>query len=291
MNSQANSTSFAEDRDGKRRVWDEISSSAPEDEYPHFMLTKQTNLLLVFVVVVVTVGMLSSMLFLISGNTLLERVTVFIVSLSVTGRMLLNLSFVLRGIVVGISIAAPVGPISIICMQRTVSNGYLYGFASGLGNSLAITLYGALAAFGMTAITTFLVHQAGGIHLVGGLFLLYLGFKTVFSRPAAQASREVSRSLEGEVLSSFLLSLVNPMTILLFAAAFTSTGLSNAQSNAFSALQTVLGVFFGSILWRGLSIGGISFLRGKLLRHTGWINRISGAVLIVLSTTSIFRIF
>ncbi len=174
-------------------------------------------------------------------------------------------------------------------MQRTVSKGSMYGFASGLGNSVAIALYGALAAFGMTAITTFLVHQEVVIHLIGGLFLLYLGLKAVFSRPAEQVLSVVSRSIGGEILSSFLLSLVNPMTIVLFAAAFTSIGLGGTQSNGFSTLLVVLGVFWGSILWWGLLISGISLLRSKLLRNTGWmvwINRISGGILTFLGATS-----
>jgi len=197
--------------------------------------------------------------------------------------------FLLHGMLVGLSIAAPIGPMSIVCMQRTVSKGSMYGFASGLGNSVAIALYGALAAFGMTAITTFLVHQEVVIHLIGGLFLLYLGLKAVFSRPAEQVLSVVSRSIGGEILSSFLLSLVNPMTIVLFAAAFTSIGLGGTQSNGSSTLLVVLGVFWGSILWWGLLISGISLLRSKLLRNTGWmvwINRISGGILTFLGATS-----
>ena len=100
----------------------------------------------------------------------------------------MDLSFFIRGLLIGLSIAATVGPMSVLCIQRTLNKGQLYGLVSGLGIATADGAYGSIAAFGLTLITNFLIHEQTWIRLIGGLFLMYLGVKTIFSAPPQRAA-------------------------------------------------------------------------------------------------------
>jgi len=188
--------------------------------------------------------------------------------------------FLLRGILIGFSIAAPVGPIGVLCIRRTLAEGRAVGFASGLGAATADAIYGCIAGFGLTLVTRFLMDQQVWLRLFGGAFLCYLGVKTVLSRPADQAASAKGSGLAGAYGSTFLLTLTNPMTILSFAAVFAGLGLASAGGSYASAGILVLGVFTGSALWWLMLSGGVSLLRGKFdARRLEWVNRISGAII------------
>jgi threonine/homoserine/homoserine lactone efflux protein len=133
-----------------------------------------------------------------------------------------NLLFPLftTGMILGFSIAAPVGPIGVLCMRRTLAEGRHYGFISGLGAAAADAVYGAIAAFGLTLISSVLIDQQGWLRLIGGLFLCYLGMRTFFSKVSEQAADVKRGSLWAAFGSTFFLTLTNPMTILSFAAIF-----------------------------------------------------------------------
>jgi threonine/homoserine/homoserine lactone efflux protein len=188
----------------------------------------------------------------------------------------------LKGIIMGFSIAAPVGPIGVLCIRRTIANGRLSGFVSGLGAATADGLYGCVAAFGLTFISGFLVSQQFWLRIVGGLFLLYLGVRVLLSHPAEKpADLKTNPSVIGDYLSTFFLTITNPMTILSFAAVFAGLGLSSNGSDYSTALQLVSGVVIGSAAW-WLSLSGIvGFFRQRFnLRAMLWVNRISGAIII-----------
>ena len=188
--------------------------------------------------------------------------------------------FLLRGILIGFSIAAPVGPIGVLCIRRTLAEGRAVGFASGLGAATADAIYGCIAGFGLTLVTRFLMDQQVWLRLFGGAFLCYLGVKTVLSRPADQAASAKGSGLAGAYGSTFLLTLTNPMTILSFAAVFAGLGLASAGGSYASAGILVSGVFTGSALWWLMLSGGVSLLRGKFdARRLEWVNRISGAII------------
>jgi threonine/homoserine/homoserine lactone efflux protein len=190
-------------------------------------------------------------------------------------------SFFIRGLIIGLSIAATVGPMSILCIQRTLSRGYLYGLVSGLGVATADAVYGSVAGFGLTVIATFLVSQQGWIRVIGGLFLIYLGLKTILTRPAQRAAATASaNNFLGAYASTFLLTLTNPLTILSFAAIFAGIGVVGASNGYLSATLVVLGVFLGSAFWWCLLTGGINLLRRRFTAQwLLWINRISGAII------------
>jgi len=190
------------------------------------------------------------------------------------------IDLLLRGLVIGFSIAAPVGPIGVLCIRRTLSAGRAVGLASGLGAATADALYGAIAGFGLTFVSSFLVRQQDWLHLAGGAFLCCLGLKTFLSRPAQDAAVARGSGLLGAYASTLFLTLTNPLTILSFAGVFAGLGVGSAARDYSSAGVLVLGVFLGSASWWLLLSGGVGLFRGKLdLQKLGWVNRISGIII------------
>jgi threonine/homoserine/homoserine lactone efflux protein len=196
-----------------------------------------------------------------------------------------------NGLVLGFSIAAPVGPIGILCIRRTLSNGRLSGFISGMGAATADAVYGFIAAFGLTFISNLLIANNDLLSLIGGLFLLYLGIKTLLSRPASEAAKVETRGrgLVGMYLSTLFLTLTNPMTILSFLAIFAGAGIASASSDYLSAGVIVLGVFGGSAAWWLLLSLGVSLFRSRFDgRVMLWVNRLSGVLIIAFALWVLF---
>lgn len=191
------------------------------------------------------------------------------------------ISLVIRGLILGFSIAAPVGPIGVLCIRRTLADGRTVGFVSGLGAATADMCYGAIAAFGLTAVSSLLVGQSSWIRLIGGAFLCYLGIRTVRGKPAAQAATTRRYGLVGAYASTLLLTLTNPTTILSFVAIFAGLGLASTSGNYGASAQLVLGVFLGSALWWLLLSTGVGLLRSRLdLRALRWVSYLSGVILL-----------
>ncbi len=189
--------------------------------------------------------------------------------------------FWLRGVLIGFSIAAPVGPIGVLCIRRTLAHGRVNGLVSGLGAATADACYGAVAGFGLTFISTLLIEQHFWLRLIGGAFLCYLGVRTFLSRPAEQAASAKSTGLAGAYASTLLLTLTNPTTILSFAAVFAGLGLASAGGNYAASGLLVLGVFLGSALWWLLLSSGVSLFRSKFgPRQLRWVNRLSGVIIL-----------
>ncbi|MFZ2358520.1 MAG: LysE family transporter [Anaerolineae bacterium] len=231
----------------------------------------------------------------------------------------MDLSVFGRGLALGFAIAAPVGPIGVLVIRRTLAEGRLAGLVSGLGAATADGIYGFIAAFGLTFIATLLISQQNWIRLLGGLFLLYLGVKTlrapVAERPAGfdvakagfdmpqtatqptasqptgfdtpqtatqpTAAQPAKDRLLGNYGSTFALTLTNPMTILSFAAVFAGLGVGAASGDYVSAAVLVLGVFLGSALWWLALSTVVSLLRSRVSpRGLLWVNRISGLIIL-----------
>jgi threonine/homoserine/homoserine lactone efflux protein len=192
-----------------------------------------------------------------------------------------DLPLVLKGVMIGFSIAAPVGPIGVLCIRRTLAEGRAYGFASGLGAATADACYGTLAALGLTLISAFLVDQANWLRLIGGAYLCYLGVKTFRSRPAERAAEAKGRGLLGAYGSTLFLTLTNPLTIFAFAAIFAGVGAEAAAGNTPGALNVVLGVFLGSAAWWLILVTLTSLFRARLTTAgLVWVNRVSGLLIL-----------
>jgi threonine/homoserine/homoserine lactone efflux protein len=194
----------------------------------------------------------------------------------------------LRGLLIGISIAAPVGPIGVLCIRRTLAEGRLSGFISGLGAASADAIYGMIAGFGLTFISGFLVAQQRWLSLFGGIFLCYLGIRTFFSSPAQAAAPTQTAGLLRNYLSIFFLTLTNPITILSFTAIFAGLGLAENAGDYASAGLLVLGVFSGSALWWLLLSFGVSLFRERVTSQwMQWVNRISGGIVFAFGIAAV----
>lgn len=189
--------------------------------------------------------------------------------------------FFLQGLVVGFSIAAPVGPIGLLCIQRSLARGRISGLVSGLGAATADAVYGSIAGFGITFVSTFMVNQQEWIRLVGGVFLVYLGARIYRSVPYDSNAAAGSRDLVGDYGSTIALTLSNPLTIVSFVAIFAGLGLAGAGGDYTAAFALVSGVFSGSALWWVALSTGVSSFRTRL-RSGGmrWVNRVSGTVIV-----------
>lgn len=157
--------------------------------------------------------------------------------------------FLVKGLVIGFAIAAPVGPIGVLCIRRTFAEGRVAGLVTGLGAATADAFYGAVAAFGLSAVSSFLLGAQGALRVLGGLFLCGLGVKTFFARPAAAGAKMQGKGLAQAYVTTVVLTLTNPATILSFIAVFAGAGLGQRTSGAIEATTMVAGVFLGSAAW------------------------------------------
>jgi threonine/homoserine/homoserine lactone efflux protein len=196
-------------------------------------------------------------------------------------------TFLARGLAIGFTIAAAVGPISLLTIRRTLAHGRAYGLASGMGVALADASYGGIAAFGLTAITAILVGARSALAIVGGTFLIALGIRTILAPVPTRAATVVERpGLGGAFLSIYGLTMTNPMTILSFAAIFAGFGL--AGGSLLEAALLTIGVFVGSSLWWIALTSVVGRLRTRLTPAVlVSINRASGVALLVFGVLAI----
>jgi threonine/homoserine/homoserine lactone efflux protein len=198
---------------------------------------------------------------------------------------------IIKGLIIGFSIAAPVGPIGVLCIRRSLADGPQIGLATGLGAATADAAYGCVAGFGLTAISSFFVSQKFWLGFLGGLFLCYLGIRTFISRPAEQAAEVRRVGLLSAYLSTLFLTLTNPMTILSFAAVFAGLGLG-ASPDYFTASFLVTGVFLGSAFWWLLLSTCVGLFRSRI--NSGGmaaINRASGIVIFGFGLYALSKFF
>ena len=196
-------------------------------------------------------------------------------------RDLLLLTFLLKGVLVGIVIAVPVGPVGVLCVRRTIFEGRLFGFVSGLGAASADTVFGVIAGFGLTVISDALLGFQDWLRAAGGLFLLWIGIEGLRKRVVATARpKRSANNLFGAYLTTFALTISNPVTILAFVGIFAGVGFAGHEATLGRAAMLVLGVLLGSLFWwAGLSLGTGLFRKRFSERHLVWLNRASGAIL------------
>lgn len=204
--------------------------------------------------------------------------------------MSLDIDLFLRGILLGLAVAMPVGPIGVLCIQRSLQGGFWTGFSGGIGTAVADGAYAALAAAGFTAFADslgpaqYLLHWGGVLHWGGAAFILWLGWKTM-TGPVAETAADLPQ--QGSPLRlfavTFVLTMSNPATILSFVALFAGLGLA-AEPTVTAAVTVVAGVFIGSLLWWAVLSGTVAALRHRINGAVRlWINRIAGAALILFA--------
>jgi threonine/homoserine/homoserine lactone efflux protein len=205
----------------------------------------------------------------------------------------MSLDFLIRGLLIGLTVAAQVGPLCILCIRRTLTLGLVAGLVSGLGVAAADALYAAVGGFGLTFISDFLIGLSFWLRLIGGLFLGYLGIKTFLAEPAERAAIvKQTTGMVGLFTSTFLLTLTNPMTIISFTAIFAGLGLAETGRDYGAATFLVTGVFIGSCLWWVILTVGVSLFRHKFTPTVmRWVNRLSGAVIFAFGLWAVSSLF
>lgn len=177
-----------------------------------------------------------------------------------------------RGLVLGLMVAAPVGPIGLLCIRRTLQRGFVVGVATGLGAACADTLFGAVAALGVTAILEFMRHYDLYIRMIGGLALTFGAWHAWHDRPVAapepvdlvgkvipiQRDFLALNAVKG-LVSGFAITLTNPVT--LFAVLAVVASFSHVESRL-DAITVITGIGFGSSLWWLTLAGGVTLVRG-----------------------------
>lgn len=192
------------------------------------------------------------------------------------------LAFLLKGMVVGIVIAVPVGPVGVLCIRRTIFHGRWAGLLSGLGAATADAVFGIIAGFGLTFVSNLLLGFQHWLRLAGAAFLLYVGTAALRADPRLDADDE--REPEGlftDYVSTFALTITNPITILAFLAIFAGIGFAGKAATLGGAAALVAGVLLGSLCWWTALAFGAGTLRQSFDRqHLVWINRGSGGILV-----------
>jgi threonine/homoserine/homoserine lactone efflux protein len=193
----------------------------------------------------------------------------------------MNVGFLVIGIIIGFSIAATIGPIGILCIKRTISEGRMMGFVSGLGAATADLLYACVIGFGLTIISGFLLDHMTWLRIIGGGILVCIGLQTLFTQPSEKLTSENGKGLIRAYYSTFFLTVMNPMTIIMFAGIMAGLGGGITGNNYLSTSLLVIGIFVGSVLWWAILSLGFGSVREKI--HSNillWINRISGFIII-----------
>ncbi len=201
-------------------------------------------------------------------------------------------SLFVKAFFIGAALAATVGPITILYLRRAMTEGWRSGFSTVLGAVTADAIYASIAAFGLSALSGFLISIQTPVRLIGGLFLLYIGYKTFRTLPAEQAANVSSGGLWRSYISTFFLTLTNPMTIILFAGIFTGSGLALTAEGEGCAPALVLGIGSGSLACATLLVTLGSLLRTRITpRVMLWINRGAGIAICLFALTALWGAF
>ncbi|HEX9445208.1 MAG TPA: LysE family transporter [Candidatus Binatia bacterium] len=185
-----------------------------------------------------------------------------------------------KGFIIGMIVAVPIGPIGLLCVNRTLSKGPAYGLASGLGVATADAISGGIVVLGLTLVSTFLIDEQMWLRLIGGLFLCYLGLTIFFTEPSERAAADHERNLLSAYASTFLLTFSNPLTLLSFVAIYAGWGVEDLSEHHLMAAVLTAGIFCGSASWWVVLSMGVPVVR-LMFTHEGlrWVHRVSGAII------------
>lgn len=189
------------------------------------------------------------------------------------------IELLIRGLIAGLIIAVPVGPVNVLCISRTLAKGRAAGLVSGLGAAAADAFYGSIAGFGISLVIQFLIREQFWIRLFGGILLVLIGVGYYFKPPQKLAENMKAETSHSDFTSTFFLTLTNPTTVLSFLAVLAGLGMSEARAS-WLTLLLVLGIFGGSLLWWIVLVTAVNRLRDRFNdRSMLWMNRIAGVAI------------
>jgi len=195
----------------------------------------------------------------------------------------MDLSVFIKGLIVGIAIAIPIGPVGFLCAQRTLTDGKLHGFTSGLGAACADALYASIAAFGLTFISDFLVEKQLWLRVLGGIFLCIIGIRVFYSKAQKKQNGDDTICHVTNFGSAFLVTASNPMTFIMLAGAFAGLGIVGSETDYTGAGSLVAGVFTGSLFWWVVLCISVGIFHKSLgLSKSGRLGKIAGAIIALL---------
>jgi len=201
--------------------------------------------------------------------------------------------YIIKGIIVGIIVTAPVGPIGLLCIQRTINRGMFSGLTTGIASALADLVFAIIAGFSISAIGNFLEVNKLLIRLIGGIIVLFLGIRIARTNPIKRFRHQKlqKRTYVGDAISGFLITLTNPVVIIVFGAAFAGFGLNEAQSHK-EVIFTITGIFIGAISWWTTLTFLVNIFKSKInFRKMFWLNRITGILVIIFGIAIIIGAF
>ncbi len=207
------------------------------------------------------------------------------------------ITLLIKGIIIGLLASVPLGPVGVICIQRTINKGKLSGFLSGMGAATADTLFAAIAGFSLTLVISYIEERHVIFQGIGGLIVLLLGIKIFYTNPIRQLRRHKKKkdNLLQDYLSVLAVTITNPLAIFLFIALFASLGVVTGDSDVLLSLITTGGVLIGAATWWYILTSLVNTYRRKFrLRQLWWINKVSGAVIFTLGAIALIgllRIF
>lgn len=191
-----------------------------------------------------------------------------------------------KGVLLGIAVAAPIGPIGTLCINRTLKRGFWYGVSTGIGAAIGDTVFALAAALGFAAMQDVLQEISLPLKIVGGVLILIMGIGSLKPRPVKRVEKVEASDIARITLSTFFLTITNPATLFGFAALFAGAGL--ADTGDVSPFFLVLGVFLGSMTWCCMLCGMVNWMQNKLTDNFAhWVSKGSAALLIVFGLASL----
>jgi threonine/homoserine/homoserine lactone efflux protein len=191
-----------------------------------------------------------------------------------------DISLFVQGIIIGLTLAVPVGPIALMCIQRTVIEGRLHGIFSGFGVATADSFYAAVSVFGLTFISGVIIAQQHLFRFLAGMVLIFIGIRVFMSEPACISTKAEHETYLKDFLSMVAIAISNPLTLVFFLVVLPGIGIVVYETSFLLAIEFVTGVFFGSAVWWIILCGSVGSLRSRIsVEKLGLINRISGLLI------------
>ena len=205
------------------------------------------------------------------------------------------LEYLVKGVIIGFAASVPLGPIGVLCIQKTINKGRLSGFVSGLGAAMSDTFYAIIAGFGLTFVTNFIIDKQLYLKIIAAAILFYLGLKIFNTDPIKQfreQAKKKGRGLFGDFISIFLLTVSNPLAVFFFGGAFAAFGFVSEDSGFTAILLLTIGVFIGATFWWTTLTTIINIFRKRFkLKSLWWLNKIAGVLIILFGVLAIISIF
>jgi threonine/homoserine/homoserine lactone efflux protein len=187
-----------------------------------------------------------------------------------------SLTLLAKGMLAGLAISVPVGPVNVLCVSRTLTKGRAAGLMSGFGAATADAFYGSIAGFSISFVIRFLIREEHWIRMWGGILLMAIGLAYYFKPPHQLGKENGASSNQANYISTLLLTLTNPTSVLSFLAILAALGLGRHEAWSLTS-RLVLGIFCGSMLWWTVLVSAVDRFRDRF--HSGamlWMNRIAG---------------